>query len=501
MPYASLFSRKAFITKKDLCEVLNLNLTRPNLAFTEEEINKAYRKRMLDIHPDRQHRKPVEKQLPGTLFTLLAEETKTAKQHLLANQFPIPSTAFNQASSFETIKTLSLLTNLIEIVLNDYNTLAATLPYARYFSKDLYVALFLANYYENHLSINFLNTLIPVLEPLRPSLEKTDEKQLSMLLIQIREALNEASEQETITTLKKIFPLLQLNEDASTKEFKQFSKAIINGKEPLKKLLSKDLIDNIAKPLHYWRHFILHTPTWPLILCTHFLLTACFSKSIPKFLIAFKELMSLILTHKGMFSFTLSLLPMLILTAIYLPVNIMVQTINQALKLSFQLSAQTYQALYLMLNANIFLLSAIFSGDAFSPSELMTQNLKQQMTALIENSLVLMIKVPMTLFFNALDIGIYTFFDQVFFNRLLSDIHSELDAFICLIKSKLNVNQEAKEEQKPLPLSQLSFINTSLTVPLFNTEDTWLNNIHNNVQAHLEQEEQTTSSSLILITR
>lgn len=54
MPYVSLFDRSQIITTRDMCELLNLDINRPHLNFSAAEIRKAYQKRVLRFHPDRQ---------------------------------------------------------------------------------------------------------------------------------------------------------------------------------------------------------------------------------------------------------------------------------------------------------------------------------------------------------------------------------------------------------------------------------------------------------------
>ena len=90
--YSSIFDGPTVITRKDLCELLNLDTSRVGLRFSSAEIKKAYHKRALRFHPDAQTR--FHPSIPAEICNILMNDIVLAKDYMLNGEDNIPGKAF-----------------------------------------------------------------------------------------------------------------------------------------------------------------------------------------------------------------------------------------------------------------------------------------------------------------------------------------------------------------------------------------------------------------------
>ena len=490
--YNSIFDGPNVITKKDLCELLNLDTSRPNLAFSPAEINKAYRVRALRFHPDGQQAR-YEQPIPVPACNTLIRDIKLARDYMLAGEDNIPGKAFKEnLAQFEPSDWISTLTDMLKATKNGSVTLTQTVSWLYFFSSSLLVTIPLSTYSDGQLNFRYINTFSKQLAAIRPFLKDIDGSSVAVFLLILRDYMNSAEQintEEILARIKEISPEL-LDSIAEQKKLDALLLAIAEAGQELKLTLTDEFINQLQYIIGFWPQLIANMPTWNNIMNVFFISTLFTATSLPKFFNALKVIAEIIIQQKGWIPFLLTAVPLLLLSTFMLPVNLAVQL---GLPLAWISLKATYQIL-----TNGFLV--LFSGVNLLLSLLPNSNNSTTNAAfsLFEGSFNLIVRLSLNIAIETLDSVIFVLSNKSPLSSLQTSLNTGFDDMLDSLRPEIKPTEQLDHENEtralvPIkgqteipkmqfqePAQQFGFFPNS---KLFNDEDIWLNNLLKDISA------------------
>ncbi len=364
MPYKSIFETKTFITKADLCEILNLDPNRANLNFSASEIKKAYRKRTLRIHPDRQGQ--YDTPIPAEDCTILMSDAVLARDYLLNNEDNIPGSAFQENLHTNTLDDwFDICINTIKNIKSVTTSTFSSLNYFSYISNNFLVLFTLANYSDNKLNFRFINEYSDILNNIRPYIEKINGTALSEALKQIQLALTSIDDNELTLALDKLDEALPANITSNDK-YNELKDAIKEARKDISEVLTDKVIANIKHVFDFWPNLIATMPSWRHIIGVYIHTMLFTAITFPKHINAVSEILKVILKQKGKLAFSLVVIPFILLNIAILPLKLLSQISLQALPISAKVLYRLISNGMQLIRSVIHLIKMIFSTTDYA---------------------------------------------------------------------------------------------------------------------------------------
>lgn len=489
MPYMSVFDGPNIITTKDLCEILNLDTSRPGLKFSVREIQKAYRQRALRFHPDqRKTHTPV---IPVETCNTLMNDVVLARDYMLRGEDNILGKAFvdDSLKKFPT-KPDDWFDSLIQIfkgVKAGSSALATWLPWVSRIHNDFSLILLASTFSNNQLNFRYVNVYAKQLDAMRPYLKGIDGSTVAKLLHILKDALQ--SEQVDIENIKtKLLPILP-EELTENPKFDELLAAITGAKAQLTEMLTDKFIAHVKHLVQFWPNFITNVPTWKHIVGVYFTSLSLTSSSLPRYINASKTVGEVILEHKGAVALALTAVPMFIMTAALLPINVAINFGIQFAWIALRASWQILTNSIKLLSSTVNLARSLFNDDvSFAHSAF----------GIFVSTLNLSVRLAFNIAIELLDSIIFILSNQSLLSSFQNTVNGWLDALID------SVRPAAQQVKKPLELAttddqikapeivvpeepgqNLGFF---ADAPLHNAEDTWLKQLLTNIPVSEEND-------------
>ena len=488
--YSSIFDGPTIITKKDLCDILNLDTSRPNLSFTATEINKAYKKRARRFHPDIQNQ--CNPKLPTQVCNGLMDDIAKARNYMLAGEENIPGKAFKEKQySFESKNIIDTIISTLNSLKEESDTITSAISWLSFFSNSLLVLIPLSTYSDGQLNLRYINSFAKELAAIRPYLEHIDGSSLVQLLQSIRD--NTANEKkldavEFSAQIKQISPDL-LDAIIQQDKLDALVKAINEAGLSLHNILTDEFIYNLQHIISFWPRLIANTPSWKQIIGVYFISALFTATSLPKFFNSIKVISEVIITHKGIVPFIASILPLLAASLLILPVNL-------AIQLSLPVTWIALKAAYNSVSYGLLVLSSILNILSLLISD-SNKSFAHEAFSLFEGSFNLLIRLTLNTTLELLDSLLFILSNKNWLSDLEEDANHTFDNMLSYFRPQVieedintplqndtqlvivNKVNEAKPNQKnQKPDQGLSFF---ANAKLHNDEDIWFNNILCNI--------------------
>ena len=350
MPYISCFKSSTVVNKKILCEILNLNTSRPGLEFSAAEIQKAYKKRALRFHPDKQYGES--QPIPIEICNELMNDIQRARDDMLSGK----GNGSTKASG-PTFKDWEDM--LMDYILRDMKGLRRDIKIIKYFCNDISIIMLFSKFSDNQLNIRLINFSSDEIKYLQNFLQKIDGNFWLSFIIKLQQALNQEGDIRTsIMELKHSLP-----EPFQNKKIDALFDAIYDANQELKKILTHDLIVDIEHIINFLTNLIENIPSWKHILGIYFVSLLYTSSSLPNYFNATKMINEVIWKQKGATSFVLSALPLLMLHSILLPLKISILLGISLTKIALEAFSHLLANIILFLRALIIALGSLFSKE------------------------------------------------------------------------------------------------------------------------------------------
>ncbi len=437
-----------------MCEILNLDISRPGLIFSEREINKAYRLRAKLFHPDKQ--KQYNPSIPNDICGLLMNDIEHAKDYLLLNKDNITADFDDFDDCIDKLKNAMNLLN--------------------YYRNNEFILIWDLAQFSPKNNI-FLSIVYKSLDEYRHFLKDIDADSLNSFLIELNHDLK-SNQQENIADIIDKHKQYLPKRFIENQYFVDFLFATRGKNEELKKLLTERFIGELQHIVKFWTNFIATAPRWKHIVCVYFISLIYTASCIPMIFSATKMITEVIWKQKGAIALTFSSLPILILTTALFPLNI-------AIHLSFQLITIAMRAFFQILKNSLgFLIAAIclvFSLfiDAIS--------LSKCVLLLFESTLNLTIRLAFTITIEVLDAIIFLLTGQSMLSSFQSKFNHWLDSLtnkqLSLITTG-KIGELLNDENQRQNSSFFDIKNVSFT----NKEDIWLKNLMDNLFVNINDD-------------
>lgn len=476
-PYTSIFDSSTIITRKDLCELLNLDTTRPGLKFSPDEIKRAYKIRAMRFHPDKQA--ASEQPVPIEISVIVTQDLVQARDYMLAGTDNIPGKYFvANGLSYAPEDWVTVVIDTLNGIKENTATFSWGVTWLSRFSNDYLMILLMSTFLDGQLDFRFISMFSNQLAAIRPHLEGIDGTALAGVLRQIKDSLNSAEEMNSESILMQLHEILP---ESLTKheKFDTLVAAFKDAGKELKSMLTDEFINNVQHIVHFWPNFIANVPTWKHIMGVYFVSLIATSSSLPKFFNALKVITEVILEHKGGAALALTALPLLLLTALVLPVNIVVQIVTQ-------FAWVLLQEIPLVLINGFGLLASVYNllHSLFPNSD---KSFSQAAFSLFESALNLSVRLSLDVIIGALDAVIFILTNHSVLGSLLDSINISLDTMLDSMRP-VSASQTPTEEPEvgvvavptdeqqsrvKEPAQFLGFFANS-NLPLHNQNDVWL---------------------------
>jgi hypothetical protein len=486
--YDSIFDGASIITKKDLCALLNLDLERANLHFTTAEINLAYRKRALRFHPDRQ--KNYDQPIPVDICNKLMSDISTAKDHLLAGEDNIQGKAFKNNFSFESTQFVDTLIHGLKTFKETKASIESLVSWFSWFSTSFVALLPLSTYSDGQLNLRYINILAKELAEIRPFIKNIDGSTAAQFLYFLREQLlkvEDINPEEFTYYLKAVSPEL-IESILKEKKLDELLLAVKESRDELKKLLTDEFIIKTQHIISFWPQFLSTLPTWRHLGTVFFITMLFTATSMPKFLNAFKVFCETIIEHKGMGVFALSLLPLIALSLLSLPLNIIIHLSRALAWLSLKAAGS------LIFNGVIIALSAAKLLVIFS-AEKSNYSLEQEGFLLLEACFNLFIRLPINTTLDFANTVLFILFNQNMLSYLNECLNSFFDDILNAFRPEDSQDQaliSLNSHQKPATQNDKPYDGNLGFFPRansYNKEDSWFNDLLGKSTTFTVQEE------------
>lgn len=318
-PYKRIFDTDGFVTEAQMRQLLDLPADL-SVKLTELDINRAYRAKVLKVHPDKQDRQPSP--LSAEDSNALFDDVKLAREHLLKGDTSVPGRAF--AQRFTQPEEQDWLQFIIEILadLTDYTqTIDEYAYWGSWLSADYTFIWVLALPVEGELLFSLLHEMKPFLDMIRPYLEQLDGIDVKQWLLSLKELVANEALEENLEALKALLPQ-QLLEDPKLDDLMS---QILTSREALVGLLNDNFIKNLTHIANYWPNLVRNIPTWRQLCAAYLLSLTCTATNLPRYIKSHIEILALIESFKGNTARLVVFLPMLVSSVLLLPLNFMIQ--------------------------------------------------------------------------------------------------------------------------------------------------------------------------------
>ena len=479
-PYTSIFDGPTIITRKDLCDMLNLDLTRPDLKFSDAEIKKAYRVRALRFHPDKQA--TSDQPIPEQTCQQLIEDMGQARDYLLKGIDNIPGKGYlANARTYEVKDWVATVIGALQALKTGTSTLSTVVPWLSRFSNNFLMIGLMSTFWDGQLNLRLVNLFSKQLADARPYLQDIDGSTIANFLRQVQESLKATDQLDVEGLFKQLKEVLP----KPMTEHPQFDTLLTElqdtGKE-LKGLLTEDFIAHLQHIIHFWPHFVATVPSWTHIMGVYFISLTVSSSTLPMFFNALKVITEVILEQKGGLALGLTALPLLLLTVLILPVNIMLQSAKQMAWIGIK---EGYKAIGngLSLIGSLFSLLGLVLGNS-------DKTFTQVTFSLFESIFNLSVRLSINVFIELLNAAIYIISGKSPLSPLLESINTGLDSFFDMLRPAVTLPQEqpgevtlvkvednAQTKTQPSGEAQSLGFFANSNLPLHNQEDVWLKNL------------------------
>jgi hypothetical protein len=446
MPYVynSIFDGASIVTKADMCAILNLDPSRPGLSFSAAEINKAYKLRALRLHPDSQTRHG-DQALPKEVCEAAFNDTVLAKTYLLNGEDNIPGKAFkDKLNSLDSEDFIDLIIETLNGIKEGSQTLSETVTWVYWLSSGLLVTILLSTYSDSELNFRYVNEFSEFLTTIRPYFQDIDGTTVASFLRLLRDTIGTAEElnsDELIAQIKLISPEL-LDSLITEKKLDALILALKDSGQALKTLLTDDFIDEVQHIVSFWPQLLANVPTWKQMIGVYFVSLLFTATSLPKYFNALKVISETIIQQKGMQSFLIAALPMYLMSALLLPVNIALQLTIPfawiALKAAYQLVTNGFLVVF----ATINLFTSLLPGS--------NNSFKTAAQDLFEGIFNLTIRLPLNIGIELLDSVLFILFNKNLLSPLQEWVNELFDSMFGILHPENEF--ELSQDEKPLAL-------------------------------------------------
>ncbi|KTD57852.1 hypothetical protein [Legionella shakespearei] len=494
MPYVynSIFDGSSIVTKADMCAILNLDPLRPGLSFSAAEINKAYKLRALRLHPDSQNRHS-DHALPKEVCEAAFNDAVLAKTYLLNGEDNIPGKALKEKlNSLESEDFIDLIINTLNGIKEGSQTISETVNWVYWLSSGLLVTVLLSTYSDSDLNLRYVNEFSELLTTLRPYLQGIDGTAVASFLKLLRETIGTAEElnsDELIAQIKLISPEL-LDSLVTADKLDALILALKESGQALKTILTDDFIDQVQHIVSFWPQLLANLPTWKQLIGVYFVSLLFTATSLPKYFNALKVISETIIQQKGILPFLIAALPMYLVSALLLPVNITLQLAIPlawiALKAAYQLVTNSFLVVF----ATINLFTSLLPGA--------NNSFKTAALDLFEGVFNLTIRLPLNIGIELLDSVLFILCNKNPLSPLQEWINELFDSLFGILHPEngleldqggesfaLEIYEEPALPEKEAPNNAKPDQNFGFfpNAKFLDEKDPWLNDLLNNIAA------------------
>ena len=480
--YTSLFDKSGFITKKEMCALLNLDLKRTNLTFTPQEINKAYRLRALRFYPDKQI--VATQPIPENVCNILMSDITRAKEHMLKGEDNIPGKILEN-SAFVTNKDFGrTLINILKNIKSGAKTVPEMTSWLYLFSSKALFAGLLSTYSNDQLNFRFINQMHDDLKASRPYLQDVDGSTVLALLKELKNVLDQDDNSDAIHNIVKQLREA-LPELISEERVDELTQEIDSTKNELKKMFTENFMTQLEYILKFWPELLRTVPSWKHIVDVYFFSLFITATSLPKLFNSLKVLTEAVILDKGWLIFALISMPSLLVSAIMLPVN-------AAVHLSAMFAWIGLKTALLMIKNAVSLLATTINIIAYSLTS--RDKLSGELFTLLTYVFDLSVRFVLNLAMDVLDsvffyaTNHYLFSDiQIKMNDLFDKWFNKVEVLSTAAEvsdNQLEVRDGAPEpdvEAQQVPNEQHQFFKPTR---IFNEEDVWLEDLLKGLQSN-----------------
>jgi hypothetical protein len=489
IPYTSIFDGPTIITRKDLCGILNLDISRPGLKFSAIEIQKSFKQRLLRFHPDKQSAQNPP--IPTDICNILMSDILQARDYMLKGEDNIPGKAcvgnIKKSFTMESNDWIDALISVLNWIQSETLAISSTIPWISRFSNNFFIILPLSTFSNNQLNFRYVNVFSKELDAIRPYLKDIDGSSLTIFLLQLKNALKSNEQVDIATIIKQLKGNLPeyLTEN---KKFDDLLAAIQGANKELKQILTNDFIGHLQHIVQFLISFIVTVPSWRHIVGVYFISLLFTASSVPRYFSATKTVTEVIWEQKGLIGLTLSSLPILILTAALLPLNI-------AIQLGIQFAWIAQRAFYQILVNSIKLLYSTINIARYLYRK--DVSLSRSAFTLFESTLNITIRLAFNIAIEVLDTMIFVLTDQSMPNSFQRNFNNWLDSIINSLNPKIaeglpliTANQDKIKEplDHETPSQTFGFFDSG-HAPFHNAEDIWLKQLLANLSVENQDDE------------
>lgn len=432
--YIGLFEGDGLITKEMMCQLLNLDLKRPNLMFDEAEIAAAYRARALRFHPDKQPY--YDKPIPKEICTLLMVDIARAREHLLKGENNIPGKGFAKAYKVpqNSNDIMTQIISMLQSIKSGAKATEKTVYWINLLSNHFLFVVLLSTYSNSKLNFRFVNAVAPYLQAIQPYLKNVDGSAVAGFLRFLKEQLSDVDKMDTRLIKEELAKVLP-TEFTNDPKFDLLISSIKDSGQALKELLTDEFLNKVQNLIKFWANLVATFPAWKTITGVYFVSLFFTAGSLPKFANSLKEISAVIIQNKGVLPFILVSFPMYLLSSLILPVNI-------ALHLSLHLTWIALKAsLSIIINAAQLLKAAL--SLPFSEDE---EALKLHAFLLFEALVNIAVRLTINVLVQTLDVIIYILTDTSPLGFILDAINQALDSMLAYLRPAAAVKKLPKED-------------------------------------------------------
>jgi len=449
-PYTSIFARQQHFTKQDLCSILNLDASK---ELDDLAIWRAYRKRALRFHPDKQVR--YAQAFPEEICNLLMTDIDKAKDRLIAREYgdkPDSSWFFEVLAELESIKDgTSWVPNVVWLI--------------SFLSNELFGAFFLALFYQEEL---FLKLILK--QSIREELQQLSE--VTSLINPILAIISNFGETEEdidrdLQTLRNALAGRFTDDD----QMERFLAEIKRAATKLKEMVTDDFKKQIENIISFWPDYLLTALTWKQLIGVYLSSLILTSTSLPYFFKALNNLAEITLIHKGIVTSALLALPAAILAILLLPVNMVIQFGAQLIWIMLKALYQVVTNGYKLLSNVLHLLTfKLYDND---------DSFLQRVFSIFETILNLTLRLAINVVLEIIDVVFHIVTSYSPMSALLDWCNRSVDHFLVKISPYTNYQVVASEAQ----VQPHGFFSANQMESDSNSDDPWLEALLANLSA------------------